>query len=182
MSGKYSQISDCYWRVFYTLTIRAHPWEIMTDTHSCTCWEIMTDKPIGSCLCLSLFFFFWWVLQHCTGFARLVWGRIRVHPSFHSFKSICVFCVFLFSAYLSYTHTCKHTHKHTHCLSLSHTHAPSCMWPISFWRWIVCLSISLSLSHTHAHINKHTLSLANTHEYTLMYFANFFLALVCFSL
>ena len=23
-------------------------------------------------------FFFWWVLQHCTGFARLVWGRLRV--------------------------------------------------------------------------------------------------------
>ena len=22
--------------------------------------------------------FFWWVLQHCTGFARLVWGRLRV--------------------------------------------------------------------------------------------------------
>jgi len=21
----------------------------------------------------------WWVLQHCTGFARLVWGRLRVH-------------------------------------------------------------------------------------------------------
>ena len=23
--------------------------------------------------------FFWRVLQHCTGFARLVWGRLRVH-------------------------------------------------------------------------------------------------------
>jgi len=31
----------------------------------------------------------WWVLQHCTGFARLGWGRLRVHPSFHLFKSIC---------------------------------------------------------------------------------------------
>jgi len=26
--------------------------------------------------------FFWWVLQHCTGFARLVWGRLRVHRAF----------------------------------------------------------------------------------------------------
>jgi len=24
----------------------------------------------------------WWVLQHCTGFARLVWGRRRVHRAF----------------------------------------------------------------------------------------------------
>jgi len=24
----------------------------------------------------------WWVLQHCTGFARLVWGRLRVHRAF----------------------------------------------------------------------------------------------------
>ena len=23
-----------------------------------------------------------WVLQHCTGFARLVWGRLRVHRAF----------------------------------------------------------------------------------------------------
>jgi len=38
--------------------------------------------------------FVWWVLQHCTGFARLVWGRLRVHLSFHLFKSICVLCVF----------------------------------------------------------------------------------------
>jgi len=42
--------------------------------------------------------FFCWVLQHCTGLARLVWGRLRVHPSFHLFKSIWVFCVFLFSS------------------------------------------------------------------------------------
>jgi len=26
--------------------------------------------------------FSWWVLQHCTGFARLVWGRLRVHRAF----------------------------------------------------------------------------------------------------
>ena len=45
-----------------------------------------------------VYVFVWWVLQHCTGFARLVWGRLRVHPSFHLFKSICVFCVFLLSS------------------------------------------------------------------------------------
>jgi len=47
--------------------------------------------------------FFWWVLQHCTGFARLVWGRLRVHLSFHLFKVICVFCVFLFSTPASHS-------------------------------------------------------------------------------
>jgi len=26
--------------------------------------------------------FFWWVLQHCTGVARLVWGRLRDHRAF----------------------------------------------------------------------------------------------------
>ena len=37
----------------------------------------------GSVLWVSLeVSFFWWVLQHCTGFARLVWGRLRVHRAF----------------------------------------------------------------------------------------------------
>ena len=48
----------------------------------------------------SRYSFFWWVLQHCTGSARLVWGRLRVHASFHLFKSICVLCVFVFSEYV----------------------------------------------------------------------------------
>jgi len=26
----------------------------------------------------------WWVLQHCTGFARLVWGKLRVHRNLHN--------------------------------------------------------------------------------------------------
>jgi len=38
-------------------------------------------------------FFFWWVLQHCTGFARLVWGRLRVHRAFiHSDWFVCSVC------------------------------------------------------------------------------------------
>ena len=37
--------------------------------------------------------FFWWVLQHCTGFARLVWGRLRVHPAFvYSDWFVCYVC------------------------------------------------------------------------------------------
>jgi len=37
--------------------------------------------------------FFWWVLQHCTGFARLVWGRLRVHRAFiYSNCFVCSVC------------------------------------------------------------------------------------------
>ena len=37
--------------------------------------------------------FSWWVLQHCTGFARLVWGRLRVHRVFvYSDWFVCYVC------------------------------------------------------------------------------------------
>jgi len=37
--------------------------------------------------------FFWWVLQHCTGFAPLVWGRLRVHRAFiYSNWFVCSVC------------------------------------------------------------------------------------------
>jgi len=37
--------------------------------------------------------FFWWVLQHCTGFARLVWGRLRVNWAFiYSNWFVCSVC------------------------------------------------------------------------------------------
>ena len=39
------------------------------------------------------FLFSWWVLQHCTGFARLVWGRLRVHRAFvYSDWLVCYVC------------------------------------------------------------------------------------------
>jgi len=41
--------------------------------YSCTCLWAHID------ICMH---FSWWVLQHCTGFARLVWGRLRVHRAF----------------------------------------------------------------------------------------------------
>jgi len=41
----------------------------------------------------SLSLFFWWILQHCTGFARLVWGRLRVHRAFiYSDWFVCCVC------------------------------------------------------------------------------------------
>ena len=41
--------------------------------------------------CIHLVNFSWWVLQYCTGFARLVWGRLRVHRAFIS----CHTCIHL---------------------------------------------------------------------------------------
>ena len=46
-----------------------------TDTHTQT--HRHTQMKWG-----ARFFFCWWVLQHCTGFARLIWGRLRVHRAF----------------------------------------------------------------------------------------------------
>jgi len=38
-------------------------------------------------------YFFWWVLQHCTGFAGLVWGTLRVHRAFiYSNWFVCSVC------------------------------------------------------------------------------------------
>ena len=37
--------------------------------------------------------FWWWVLQHSTGFARLVWGRLRDHRAFvYSDWLVCSVC------------------------------------------------------------------------------------------
>jgi len=42
---------------------------------------------------LSASSLFWWVLQHSTGFARLVWGRLRVHQAFiYSNWFVCSVC------------------------------------------------------------------------------------------
>ena len=50
-------------------------------------WNIF-DIPFVDGYCSTLLLmgtsahFCWWVLQHCIGFARLVWGRPRVHRAF----------------------------------------------------------------------------------------------------
>jgi len=42
---------------------------------------------------LNTHFFTWWVLYHCTGFARLVCGRLRVHRAFvYSNWFVCYVC------------------------------------------------------------------------------------------
>ena len=70
--------------------------------------------------------FSWWVLQHCTGFARLVWGRLRVHRAFvySDWFVCCVMCdltrslfhsspslLLLRDPYVA-THTATHTATH----------------------------------------------------------------------
>ena len=53
-----------------------------THTHARTLTHACIHTRKGVCLAEYVF---WWILQHCTGFARLVWGRLRVHLSFHLF-------------------------------------------------------------------------------------------------
>ena len=59
-------------------------------------------------MCAYMSHFFWWVLQHWTGFARLVWGRLRVHPSFYLFRAralhihVCIHVSYQTSVYIGY--------------------------------------------------------------------------------
>ena len=62
-----------------------HEWHGM---YSCVCHECICklDSAIAEG-------FSWWVLRHCTGFARLVWGRLRVHRAFvYSDWFVCYVC------------------------------------------------------------------------------------------
>ena len=65
----------CVWRLSH----------MCVTTQSYVCHILFT--------CVNLFYFSWWVLQHCTGFARLVWGRLRVHRAFvYSDWFVCYVC------------------------------------------------------------------------------------------
>jgi len=45
------------------------------------------------CVAVYMHHFSRWVLQHCTGFARLVWGRLRVRRAFvYSDWCVCSVC------------------------------------------------------------------------------------------
>jgi len=67
----------------YTHIQNAQDWQFKLKILQSRNWNLFksqsltfTHKHIHFCL------FFWWVLKHCTGFARLVWGRLRVHRAF----------------------------------------------------------------------------------------------------
>jgi len=54
----------------------------------CTSSAEMMTCVVQQCVVYLFMFtysvhFCWWVLQHCTGFARLVWGRLRVRRAFN---------------------------------------------------------------------------------------------------
>ena len=60
---------------------------------TCVCVYVCIKIIPGAEVAMWLVFFSWWVLQHCTGFARLVWGRVRVHPAFiYSNWFVCSVC------------------------------------------------------------------------------------------
>ena len=58
-------------------------------------YGIWNDHRADFCVNKCCAIFSRWVLQHCTGFARLVWGRLRVHRAFvYSDWSVCYACFF----------------------------------------------------------------------------------------
>jgi len=65
-------------------------WHREWDMYVCM-WDIECGTYIALYRVWDLFF--WWVLQHCTGFARLVWGRLRVRLAFiYSNWFVCSVC------------------------------------------------------------------------------------------
>jgi len=58
------------------VTWRVHEWNMTYSYDLCVSYSNDTFTRA------NITHFFWWVLQHCTGFARLVWGRLRVHRAF----------------------------------------------------------------------------------------------------
>ena len=61
----------------------------------------------------------WWALQHCTGFARLVWGRLRVHQAF------------IYASVMS--HVCIHGSTTRKLSQVTHMHESwhTCEWVMS---------------------------------------------------
>jgi len=93
-------------------------WDVGVSNNFFECARPLSLKGFSKTVCL------WWVLQHCTGFARLVWGRLRVHLSFHLFKSSGVFCVFLFSSYSGFHWEVCHSTRRIGPMTL-HMSSPS---------------------------------------------------------
>jgi len=122
-----------------------------THTHM---WSRCQSRFATSAHALSLSYsyfvqFYWWVPQHCTGFARLVWGRLRVHRDFvysdsYFVQYACKWPSHLYSdtyytkahvqqlrtlsfvRTLSHTHTtalrCTRRHTHIHAYTYSRIH------------------------------------------------------------
>ena len=56
-------------------------------------WHIHIRMHICDTTHGRMWHFSWWVLQHCTRFARLVWGRLRVPRAFvYSDSFVCYVC------------------------------------------------------------------------------------------
>ena len=63
------------------------------DMSDATCQIRMSDVSVWhDTHILLMSHFVWWVLQHCTGFARMVWGRLRVHRAFVWLDWLCTYC------------------------------------------------------------------------------------------
>jgi len=97
----------CDMRITHTHTSHTHT----HHTHTFFTRDSHSDSFVylAQYSCGFLVHFPWWVLQHCIGFARLVWGRLRVHRAFiysDSFVWLAQYsCGFL-------AHPFSHTHPY----------------------------------------------------------------------
>ena len=75
----------------YTYTFISHSRELWFDIYILIYIHICNIHANSGVI--SAPHFWWWVLQHCTGFARLIWGRLRVHRAFiYSDWFVCSVC------------------------------------------------------------------------------------------
>jgi len=97
--------------------------------YSCSCVFLrihMCDITSFVCVVIHVHasfyvFFFGWVLQHCTGFARLVWGRLRVHWAFIYSNWFVRVVIHVHASFYCNTLPLQHTATHCHCNTLQHT-------------------------------------------------------------
>ena len=105
-----------------------------TATHCNTLQHISVYHLVFCCVylraCASVTLFFSrWVMQHCTGFARLVGGRLRVHRAFvySAYLLGCASVTLQYIATLYNTLQCTTPrcttlrYTATHCNTLKHT-------------------------------------------------------------
>jgi len=122
--------------------VQAYEWVLSTSDelcHSCRVWmsrvkyervsSRMSYVTHAAYECFS-----WWVLQHCTGFARLVWDRLRVHRAFvYSDWFVCYVCVLCHSCrvWMSRVKYERVSSRMTACTRLC-TEADPTEWVMSF--------------------------------------------------
>ena len=85
-SNTYEGVMPHIWMSHVTYTAEScYIYSCRRFEHLESLWSSQSYTPTNA--------FSWWVLQQCTGFARLVWSRLRVHRAFvYSDWFVCYVC------------------------------------------------------------------------------------------